>query len=143
MERAFEELFHDEFVFKRTDGGSKLDKEALRQFMSFFLSIGTKAKVLDFVSLDSAHFEAKVHFENSIANVVSHSRGEVKDGKVIWLEACTDARPAYGQLEHAFDIARMIQNMPAEEQERNINHLRVLSITMLRREHHYNWSTGL
>ena len=110
MERAFEELFHEEFVFKRTDG-SKLDKEALRQILSFFLSIGTKAKVRDFVSLDGAHFEARVHFENSIANVVSHSRGKVKDGKVIWLEACTDVRRAYGQLEHAFDIARMIQNM--------------------------------
>ena len=92
MERAFEERFHDEFVFKRTDG-SKVDKEAVRQIMSFFLSTGTKAKALDFVSLDGAHCEARVHFENSIANVVSHSRGKVKDGKVIWLEVCTDARP--------------------------------------------------
>lgn len=114
MAKAFEELFHEDFV--NTMGGRPINKDALREQCKFFLSIATKGGLLYFRPLDDSHFEIKIHFANRAADIKTHSRGTVRDGKVVRIESFVDAKTTDKDIQGVFGLSDLKWNMHTYEQ---------------------------
>lgn len=117
MEKSFEELFHDDFV--NTMGGRPLTKDALREQCKFFLSIATKGDLLYFQPLDDSHFEIKIHFANRAADIKTHSRGTIRDSKVVRIESFVDAKTTYTNIQNVVGLSDLKRNMHTYERVLN------------------------
>ena len=114
MDRAFNELFHDQFVHGM-DGERSLDKRQMREIVKMFMSAGTAADVVLFKPLEEElTFEVKLHITNKLGEWHTHSRGTIRDGQLIRLEAYDEeAKDTYRKWQVLSELYSKVQGMRA------------------------------
>lgn len=107
MEEGFEGIFHEDFT--HTMYGRPIDKNQMRDAVKIFLSKGTKAELLLYKPLGDSTFEITLRFVNPLANSLAHSKGTIKDGKIIRLRAYDDAKPTYREWHNMIGLTVAMQ----------------------------------
>eukprot|EP01083_Nonionella_stella_P225309 801169_1 len=121
MEGKFEDLFHEDFIHIMSR--RPIDKYQLRESVETFLSIGTKAELLLYKPLDDHTFEIKFHFLNHIADSCTHSKGTIKDGKIVMLEAYKNANSTYRHWEDIVELSEVKHNFECFIELQNYKHV--------------------
>lgn len=117
MESAFESLFHEEFV--HTMDGKLINRDQMRETVKIFLSAGTYADLTLFKPLDGQTFEVKLLVINKHTQVNSHSKGTVKDGKIIKLESYEDSKRVYKKWQRLVQVSEVKHNFESFIQLQN------------------------
>ena len=109
MAEPFEALFHDDFI--HTMDGNPINKDQMRDTVKIFLSTGSWVELLLFKPLDDQTFEVKLHVVNSLTDLYSHSKGTVRGGKIIRLQAYEDAKQTYSKWNNIVGLTEVKQNL--------------------------------
>lgn len=117
MENAFESLFHEDFVHAMD--GKPINRDQMRETVKIFLSVGTYADLTLFRPLDGQTFEVKLLVINKHTQVSSHSKGTVKDGKIIKLESYEDSKKIYKKWQRLVQVAEVKRNFESFIQLQN------------------------
>lgn len=109
MAEPFEALFHDDFT--HTMDGNSINKHQMRDIVKTFLSTGSKVELLLFKPLDDETFKVKLHVVNKLADLKSHSKATVRDGKIVRLGAYEDAKQTYSKWNKLVGLTEVKQNL--------------------------------
>lgn len=96
MDRAFDALYHEDFVHNMDD--QPHNKAQWKERLNEFAETGTKISLLKFEPKDDIHFDASIRVVNSTIDVVGNSRGTVRGSSVLKIEPYDHSKASYASM---------------------------------------------